>query len=1124
MMASFIKNKPMKWKNSLKGGLLCALILSISFTGSMDDPPTDKLFTLLSSKETGIKFNNKLKDTKEHNIMIYSNFYGGAGVGVGDINNDGLPDLYFAGNQVADKLYLNKGGMVFEDITRKAGIKDNGGWSSGVIFGDVNADGLLDIYVCRELYDDREDLRKNQLYINNGNNTFTEQGAAFGVDNSERTRGATFLDHDKDGDLDLFLLNQPPNPGDYSPFFNTELLVDQYSPRLLENRGEKFVDVTAEAGLLKAGFPNGVTASDLNGDGWTDIYVANDFWAPDFMYINNGDGTFSNAADEALQHISYFSMGVDAGDLNNDGLLDLMVVDMVAEDNYRLKANMSGMNPDKFWKVVDDGGHYQYMFNTLQLNNGGLSFSDIAQLSQVATTDWSWTNLFADLDNDGWKDIYVTNGLLRDIRNSDATKKVATAIESTVAAYLKKNPNPQGISIWDLVDINKVLDLVPSEKLQNYVFQNKGDLTFEKKMQDWGLDQKTFSNGAAYADLDRDGDLDLILNNVNEEAFIYQNNSQTQNKHHYLRVQLDNAKAGVATLGAKIRLYTDEGMQFFELSNARGIYSCSEGIAHFGLGTNPKINSLEVEWPDGKVSKINRPKADQTLVVSYNKARKAKTNTHSPPSLFYNSTTQVNLSCKHEENEFDDFDKQVLLPHKMSQFGPSLAVGDVNQDGREDFYLGGAAGKAGQLWLQQASQEFQLAQGPAFQKDQIAEDMGAQFFDVDKDGDLDLYVVSGGNEYAAQSSNYQDRLYLNDGKGNFQKAQNALPDMQFSGSKVLPEDFDGDGDLDLLVTGRHIPWSYPEAASSKLLKNENGRFVDATELAPSLKNIGMINDAIWTDLDGDKQNEMVLLGEWTAIKVLAFDGTGFQDKTEEYGLAEATGWWFSIDAADMDQDGDMDLIAGNLGLNYKYQASEEEPFEVYYYDFDRNGSKDIVLAYYNFGEQFPLRGRACSAQQVPEIKQKFESYDLFASANITSVYEDENLSKALHLTANSFASIYLENQGKKGFTSHELPIEAQWSSVNDMLIEDFDKDGNLDILLAGNLYTAEVETPRNDAGIGLVLLGDGKGDFKALSRSESGFFVPFDVKSLVKINKNAVLVGSNNAPVQQFRWGESWTK
>lgn len=1126
-MVFFTKIKPMKRKTTVKIGIAlgAALLGSILFSSSA--PPADKLFSLLSSKETGIKFNNKLKDTKEHNIMIYSNFYGGAGVGIGDVNNDGLADIYFAGNQVSDRLYLNKGGMKFQDITKQAGILDDGGWSSGVVFGDVNQDGLTDIYVCRELYDDQPDLRKNKLYINQGNNKFEESAEAFGLANSERTRGATFLDYDKDGDLDLFLLNQPPNPGDYSPFYNTELLLDEYSPRLMENQGAKFVDVTEKAGLLKAGFPNGVSASDINGDGWTDLYIANDFWVPDFVYVNNGDGTFSNKADEALKHMSYFSMGVDAGDMNNDGLLDLMVVDMVAEDNYRLKANMSGMNPDKFWKVVEEGGHYQYMFNTLQVNNGDLSFSDIAHLGGIATTDWSWTNLFADLDNDGWKDIYVTNGLLRDIRNSDATKKVAKAIETRIAEYLKKNPNPQGISIWDLVDINKVLGLVPSEKLQNYAFQNKGNLSFEKKMEDWGLDHKTFSNGAAYADLDNDGDLDLILNNVNEEAFIYQNNSEALSGHHYLRVELINDAEGVAKMGSKIWVKTAEGKQLIELTSARGIYSCSEDLAHFGLGENTKIESLEVEWPDGKVNRINNPKVDQTLKVLYSKAKKPRRGNgiNMIKPLFHNRTKDLSLACQHKENDFDDFEKQVLLPHKMSNYGPSLAVGDVNGDGLDDFFLGGAVASSGQLMLQQLDGTYSPAVISAFNRDALHEDVGASFFDADNDGDLDLYVVSGGNEFDVEAAAYQDRLYLNDGRGQFDKAKDWLPDMKFSGSKVVPEDFDQDGDIDLLVTGRHIPWAYPEPATSVLLRNEGNQFINVNEtLAPDLIDVGMINDARWVDLDGDQQKEIVLVGEWTPITILGWENGAFKDKTEAYGLAESTGWWYSVEAADIDNDGDMDLVAGNLGLNYKYRATAEEPFEVFYYDFDNSGSKDVVLAYYNFGKQFPLRGRACSSQQIPAIKEKFKTYDLFASADITTVYQDEKLQQALHLQAQTFASVYLENKGNGQFQLTPLPQAAQWSSINDILIEDFNEDGKQDLLMAGNLYSAEVETPRNDAGIGVLLLGDGKGNFEPLSKAESGFYVPYDVKNLAKLNKQAVLVGCNNAALQIFQWGESVQK
>lgn len=1086
-----------------------------------------KLFSLLDAEKTNIHFNNQLEDTKDHSIMIYSNYYGGAGVGVGDVNNDGLADVFFAGNLVADKLYLNQGDFVFEDITKKAGIIDNGGWSSGVLMADVNNDGWLDIYVTRELYDNASELRKNKLYLNNGLTkgtkevTFTESAAAYNLDNSERTRHATFLDFDKDGDLDLFLLNQPPNPGDYSTFYGTELLQDQYRPKLYENRGTTFVDISEQAGFTKTGFPNSVTASDLNGDGWTDLFVANDFWVGDWYYINNGDGTFTDKIHDYARHTSFSSMGVDAADINNDGLLDVGVVDMVAEDNYRQKANMSGMNPAAFWKVVNDGGGYQYMFNMLHLNIGGGQLSDIAQMANVANTDWSWSILMPDLDNDGWKDMYITNGLMRDIRNKDASKTFPKFVESKLYKFIQQNPNPENISVWDIVDINEALALVPSEKLKNFVFKNNGDLTFSKKTDDWGLDQKSFSNGAAYADLDNDGDLDLIVNNINDKAFIYQNNASGQHGKNYLRIVPIVDKKGVVNFGTKVWVIMENETQFQEITNVRGMYSTSEPIAHFGVGNSTKIDQLKIRWADGQEQILKNVTANQTVKIKYSQAKNAAIkNTVKTAPLLQNITTEIGLNHQHEENKFDDFKPQVLLPHKMSTIGPALATGDINGDGLEDFYIGGAAGKIASLYQQNIDGSFTKTINEAFAKDKRPEDVGAVFFDADGDKDVDLYVVSGGNETRLNNKAYQDRLYLNDGLGNFTKSVDALPEFYMSGSKVRPTDFDKDGDIDLFVAGRHIPWAYPEPASSILLVNENGKFVDATaDLAPQLKDIGMVNDAKWFDANGDGWDDLVLLGEWMS-PTLILNQKGKAFSIEKINATTSQGWWFSVETADMDGDGDEDIIAGNLGLNYKYKATESEPFEVYYYDFDDNTKKDVVLTYYNYGIQYPLRGKQCSSEQIPELKTKFKTYDIFASSNVGQIYGDDKLENALHYEATTFATTYFENIGNGVFEAHSLPQLAQLSSTNDFMIDDFNGDTHLDILLAGNLYDAEVETTRNDAGFGLLLVGDGKGNFTAVNRQESGFFVPYNVKNMATLkhkNGQLILVACNNDALQIFK-------
>lgn len=1073
------------------------------------------LFSLLPSKTTGITFNNKIEDTRDQNILIYSNFYGGAGVGVGDFNRDGLSDLFFAGNLAYDDLYLNQGDFKFKNISKSAGIISDDGWSSSVVVADVNADGWDDIYVTRELYDRQPERRKNLLYINNKDLTFTESAEAYGIADPARTRHAVFFDYDNDGDLDLYCLNQPPNVGNYSDMKGVDIHDLKYSSHLYKNENGRFVKVTREAGLEAAGFPNSVVASDLDQDGWIDLYVASDYAAPDRHYRNNGDGTFTNIITSSTGHTSFYSMGVDAADINNDGLSDVMVLDMVAEDNFRLKSNMSGMNVEAFWKVVADSGHYQYMFNTLQLNRGNNQFSEIAQLAGVATTDWSWSNLIADLDNDGQKDIYITNGLHRDIRNTDAEKEFSIYVIKKINDYITKNPNDGDVTIWDVIDLKKALKIIPSQKLPNYVYQNTGNYTFDKKGKDWGLNKAAFSNGSAYVDLNNDGWLDLVTNNINEAAFIYKNNGAENTTNHYLRLVLNDNK-NKTTLGTKIYCYTDAGMQYFETTGVHGMYSTSEHKVHFGLGKNQSVDSLIIRWPDGIKQKIAAIKADQELVVE--KAAGQKTNP-AKSTLLIKKKVMTGIDYKHKENIFDDYKYQVLLPHKLSQNGPAAAVGDVNGDGLDDLYLGGACGQAGSMYLQQDDGQFIKSNSEeVWGAHSICEDIDALFFDADSDSDIDLYVVSGGNEFPADSPFYGDRLYLNDGGGNFSLSKSSIPPMTFSGAVVRAADIDQDGDQDLFVGGRLIPHDYPAAASSRILLNDKGVFTDiTTTYAPFLESIGLVTDAQFTDLNQDGFPDLMLAGEWMPLQAYLNDGKKMTTADEVFSKAATTGWWNSITVADLDQDGDDDFLFGNLGLNYKYKASDEEPFEVHYADFDANGTKDIVLSYYNFGSQYPLRGRSCSAQQVPMLKEKFPGYDAFAKSDLSAVYNPVILNAALHLRATTFASMIGINDGAGHIELKPLPVEAQFSSINAAVVDDLDKDGLVDILLGGNLFNAEIETARNDAGLGLLLKGCGQGAFTSVPAIESGMMMRKEVKKILSINiqntRYYLFINNDDTPV-----------
>jgi hypothetical protein len=1086
-------------------GLICLVFLNCNQNPKRDLYPEVLAggFELLPVEKTGIDFNNTIKETETFNHFYYSQIYNGAGVAIGDLNNDNLPEIFFCGNQVIDRLYLNKGNFEFEDITKKSRVARNSGWSWGVTMVDINSDGFLDIYVSRNGESINPEDRKNQLYINNQDLTFTESAMAYGLADAGYSTQAVFFDMDNDGDLDMYQVNQP---ADQKLFIRYKIESQTYrffTDKLYRNDNGKYKDVSNEAGVIQA-FTYGlsVNATDFNNDGWTDLYVSNDYDEPDYMYYNNGDGTFTNVINEKLKHISRFSMGSDTGDINNDGLIDLITVEMAAEDHIRSKTNMGSMSTEDFNRIVDLGKHYQYMSNTLQLNNGVGNFSDIASMAGIAKTDWSWAGLLVDLDNDGLKDVVVSNGVKKDVRNNDYLNIV--------------NSLDENISNKDFFKVSKN---TPSEPLSNYVFKNKGSLKFEKTTEKWGFETLSFSSGLAYGDLDNDGDLDLVTNNMESAAFIHENKA-TGN---FLKIDFLGANTNKFGVGAKVIIHHNDNMQVSENSPTRGYLSSVEPGVFFGLGKDVSVDKLEVIWPDGKSEIIENIDANKSITVKYSNADKSIVKDKKNEAFASKvEASKLGISFVHKENEFDDFKEEILLPHKLSQNGPFSDIADINGDGLEDIFIGGAAGQSGMLYIQESNGKFVENSSQPWNLEKDSEDLGTLFLDVDNDGDQDLFIASGGSEFEEGNPLLKDRLYINNGYGDFIKDSKALPQIMESSQCVRYSDIDQDGDLDLFVGTRLISGKYPFPASSYFLINNKGNFTKAPDdVAPYLQNIGLVTDAVFTDIDTDGDQDLMLVGEWMQIEVLENENGTFTNSSDKFGLDKNTrGFWWSITAADIDNDGDDDYIIGNLGDNNKFKPSVEHPFKVYANDFDNNGSNDIVLAKFYKNDYVPVRGRECTSQQMPYVAEKFEDFNSFAASSLLDILPEDKVDDAVVYEISSFSSIVLINNDGK-LIQQKLPVEAQLSPIKSSMVVDFNKDGILDIITTGNHYGVEVETTRYDAGNGSVFLGDGQNNFQFMASSKSGFFTPNDsrdIKSIQINNKSIIVVTNNNSSLSFFEY------